>query len=250
MPPQQPLPQPQNPYPQPGPLPTLPQPYPLTPPSTSQRKAPIALIVALVITLLMLLASVGYLLVVSGERDDYRNNVEAHVDEAVEASDRKTRAALEREFLVRERSPYRIYRGPTTYGQLQIFYPKTWSAAVDESASNNLPVNGYFHPSFVPSRRSDTAFALRVEVLEQSYRSILEDYESEARDGRVRISPYSAPKVPGVLGVRITGEIIRDMRGVLVLFPLRDKTIRISTLSPEYTDEFSSVILPNLVFAP
>lgn len=186
-----------------------------------------------------------------GQMQDYKNNSDQKAAAAADAARKETEEAKEKEFAEREKSPYKQYKGPSTYGSLDIMYPRTWSAFVKEATkSSNVGVDGFFHPNFVPSEESGTAFALRVEVLEQPYDQILKRFEADVKRGAVRVSPYTAPKVPGVLGSRVDGEIDRGLNGSMVVFPLRDKTIRISTQSPSFINDFNNIILPNLVFVP
>lgn len=231
-------------------------PYP-TQPSTvpivqSKKEGPpkILIIAPIVILTLLFIGALIFGFWAYGERNDYRDNVQSKVGEAVETANEELREDLESEFLEREKSPFRIYNGPGEFGSVRISYPKTWSAAVDERGSGGTPVEGVFHPNVVPGERSDTAVALKFEVIEQSYDRVLRSYESDARRGRVRISPYNAPEMPGILGARIDGEIERNFQGSAVVFPLRDKTLRFSTLSPQFVPDFNNIILANLEFTP
>lgn len=232
-----------------SPYPTQPSTVPIVQPK--KEGPPKVLIIGPIVSLAVLL--IGALVFgfwAYGERNDYRDNVQSKIDEAVEAADQELREVLEAEFLEREKSPFRIYQGPGEFGSVRITYPKTWSAAVDETAGGGTPVEGVFHPNFVPGERSDTAVALKFEVIEQPYDRVLNSYQSAARRGLVRISPYNAPKMPGVLGARVNGEIERGFQGSAVVFPLRDKTLRFSALSPQFVPDFNNIILANLEFTP
>lgn len=208
------------------------------------------LIIPLVIFVLLFFVAVGWGYQVNKERVDLKDNVDQKISAAVDKAKEEEAAANEKEFLEREKNPYRQYRGPSTFGSVSITYPKTWSAAVTETTSGTTPVNGYMHPSFVPGAKSGTAFALRVEVIEQTYDRVLQTYESNAKMGRVRVSPYKAAKVPQVLGSRVNGEIIKGYSGSAVLLPLRDKTIRISTMSQQFVKDFDNIVMKNFVFTP
>ncbi len=219
----------------------------ITPPKKSR---PIGLIISFVLAVLMFLGAAGFGVWAYGQRNDYRDNVAQKVTAGVEALRSDIDAEKTKEFLEKEKNPYRQYSGPAQYGGIEIMYPKTWSAYVSEADKGSTPVDGYFHPDFVPDTGSGAGFALRLEVIEKPYDKVLVSYESSAKKGLVQISPYSPAKVPTVLGVRINGEIVKGHQGSLVLLPLRDKTIRISTLSPEFVGDFDNIILPNLVFTP
>jgi hypothetical protein len=244
----------QNMYPDPRGVNTgaVPPPYPNMQAASHKEKRghPWILIILLAVFVLAFFGALIYALQVSGQRDDYKNNVDQKVSAAVEDARDEIGAAKEKEFAEREKSPYKQYKGPLTYGSLDITYPRTWSAYVREASDSNAGVDGYFHPNFVPSEDSGTAYALRVEVIEQPYSDEMKRFEAEVKRGTVKVSPFTAAKVPGVLGSRVDGEIEQGLSGSMVVFPLRDKTIKVSTQSPSHLNDFNTIILPNLIFVP
>ena len=79
----------------------------------------------------------------------------------------------------------------------------------------------------------------------------MKQFASKSKTGKVTISPYSAPKLPaGTIGSRVEGEINTGQQGSMVVFPLRDKTIEISSESAQFKNDFDSIILANLTFVP
>lgn len=208
------------------------------------------LIIALVVFIVASMGSSGFAFWAYAQMQDYKNNVDEKVAAAVDETRKTTEETKEKEFEERSKSPYKKYKGPATFGAVEITYPKTWAATVDEGNSGT-PVNGYFHPDFVPGPKSATAFALRVEVLEQPYDRVLQSFDGDAKKGAVKVSPYKAPRVQSVLGARVDGEIEKGMIGSAVLLPIRDKTIRIMTLSGQsFGKDFNDVVLKNLIFTP
>jgi hypothetical protein len=263
---------PEAPYqqPQPGPVQAMP-PNPGLPPTMPPGQAPVppqypqmgvaaseekkhhpwALIISLIIFILAFLGSSGFAFWAYAQMQDYKNNVDEKVAAAVSDAVKVTEETKEKEFLERSKSPYKKYKSPATFGAVEITYPRTWAAAVDEQGSSGALVNGYLHPDYVPGPKSETAFALRLEVIERPYDEVLGRYDGDARRGLVKVSPFKAKRVPSVLGARVDGEVERDMRGSAILLPLRDKTIRLSTLSYQsFGKDFDSIILPNLIFTP
>ncbi len=218
--------------------------------NSKKRGLPWGWIVPIVVLTLLLLASLGLAFQLFNEKEDYKNNSDEKVAAAVEDAKEEVEKVKEAEFIEREKQPYKVYKGPARFGSLSITYPKSWSAMVEESGSGNKPVHGLFHPNFVPGERSKTAYALRVEVLEQEYDTLLKLYDGDVRVGKVKISAFKAPKVPSVLGSRIDGEIARDQNGSVILLPIRDKTIKLSVESQSFMKDFNDIILANLVFVP
>jgi hypothetical protein len=258
MPPQQPN-QPQQPDPF---QPSAPQGSPAGQPSVtasgpppqaaSQQKhsKPLVFIIVIVLLSLALIASLIWAFMLMGSRNDFRDNTQSKVDEAVSSAVETRETELEAEFIEREKEPLINYTGPSEFGTISIDFPKTWAAHVDESKSGKTPVDGYFHPKFVPGTDSGVSFALRVEVIESPYGKELDDYAKAAEKQEVTVAPFVLDKVPSVAGSRIDGEVEKGKQGSVVLFPLRDKTIRISTLSDTFIKDFDSIILKNMSFQP
>ncbi len=197
----------------------------------------------------LLLGSLGFGAWAFLERNEYKNNVDGIVATEVEQAVAQREQELEAEFVEREKEPLDSYTGPSAFGSVRLEYPKTWSAYIEESDSGSTPIEGFFHPGFVPDE-SDNVIALKLEVLERSYERELSSYESAARSDRVTIQPIEAANLDGVVGSRINGEIESDIQGSVVLFSLRDKTLALTTQSTEYIGDFNDIILPNLTFSP
>lgn len=215
-----------------------------------KNQRPWGLIVALVVFVIGFLGSSGFAFWAYVNMQDYKNNANKKAEDAVAAAVEEVREQEEQKYAEQSKSPYLKYAGPDTFGRIRFDYPKTWSATVDES-SGSTPVDGFFHQGIVPGARSGAAFALRLEVLAQPYDRVVGSYDSNAKRGTVRVSPFKAEKVPAVLGARVDGEIEREKQGSAVILPLRDKTIRISTLSGQsFGKDFDDVILKTLEFTP
>lgn len=247
--------QPNNPnvYPQ---QPLSPNPYaqqsastPFTPPR-SQGARSLALIISLVLAVLLLLGAIGFGVWAFGSRQDYKNNADKKAAAAVQSADAAITAKKDAEFAEQAKLPNKVYTTPDTYGAIAVTYPKTWSAYVVEASSGTAVIDGYFHPEFVPGIQTKTDFALHLQVLSQSYATVLNTFASSAKNGKVTIAPYTAPKVSSVIGSRIDGEIVTGKTGSIVLLPLRDKTIEISTQSSSYINDFNNTVLANLSFQP
>jgi len=210
------------------------------------------LVVPLVISVLFLLGAIGFGVWAYMERQDYKNNSDQKAAAAAEVAKQQAESAKETEFIEREKEPLKEYNGPSSYGSLKILYPKTWSAFITETNSGPVPLDGYLHPNFVPGVQSGTSFALRVQVVNKKYDQEMKQFESKVKAGKVKAEPYQAPKVKTeeTLGSRITGEIDQGKQSVMVLIPLRDKTLKISTESPQFIGDFDKIIMENLTFSP
>lgn len=206
-------------------------------------------IVIIIVLVFILLGALGFGGWAYMNMQDYKNNVDKKIAAAVIVAQQKTSSAKDNEFSEKEKQPLRTYKGPDTYGGVQIKYPKSWSAYVIQE-NGDEPLDAYFHPDVVPGVGSEPSFALRIQVVSSSYSEVLEEYENLLSNGSVKISAYRAPKVKGTLGSRIDGEVATEKRGSMVILPLRDKTLKVWTESTQYVNDLNKNILPNLTFSP
>lgn len=184
-------------------------------------------------------------------RQDYKNNVDQKIAAAVEIAKQQESTQKDNQFAEAEKKPLKTYSGPQAFGSLVIKYPKTWSSYVDDSSASGTPVDGFFYPGTVPSiTASSSVFALRVQVLPQAYSEILRNLKGIQQIGKITVDAYALPSVPSVIGVIVNGQITPDKDVSMVILPLRDKTIEISTQGTLFRDDFTHNVLPNLTFSP
>ena len=190
-------------------------------------------------------------------RQDYKDKSDKKVATAVNAAKASQKSELEARFAEESKNPYKTYQGPVPYGSVKFQYPKTWNALIDESSSSQ-PIDAYFYPDRVPGLRTGAAFALRVEFLLSPYSNNSRIFDSQVKSGKVKASAYVPPKMNGIAnvqpGMRFDGTIAKtsagDQNGSMVLIPIRDKTLKIYTLSNDYVADFNNVVLSNLTFIP
>jgi hypothetical protein len=212
-----------------------------------------SLLLPLVVLVVFFVATLGFAVWAFMSRQDYKNKSDAKVTTAVQKAIIAEDAKKDTAFAEAEKSPFKTYTGPATYGTISFKYPKTWSAYVSELASSsNSVVNGYYSPNFVPDVQSNTLFALRLQVVNTDYTTVLKTFDASTKAGTTTVSAYHAPKVPSVLGSYITGVIDAGNKksGTLVLLPLRDKTIRIWTEGSDFNNDFNNTVLASLSFIP
>ena|ERR1700741_3543726 len=220
--------------------------YPVGKPKGSK-----SLLIPFVLVIVLFLGALGFGVWAFAGMQDYKSHSDEKVTAAVTVAQQQTSTSKEKEFTEREKSPLKEYKGPAAFGTVTIQYPKTWSAFVTEAKDNGTtPIDGYFHPGFVPGITSGTDFALRVKVVSKQYADELKQFDSKVKSGKVKVSPYVLTKVPGTPGSMVEGEINTGQQDTMVLFQLRDKTIEISTESAQFRSDFDKIILANLTFIP
>ena len=207
-----------------------------------------ALLLPLIIATVLLIGAAAFGFWAFGERQNYKNNTDQIVAEAVTIGKKEESVKNAKEYAEAAKNPLKTYIGPSQYGSLAVKYPKTWSAYVSIGDNSDGVLDGYFHPDTVPSVENESnSFALRIKVLSQSYSETVKSFDGQ--EG-ITVTPYSLPKVPRTIGVRIQGQIEEQKQGDMVLLPLRDKTLQIFSESKDFEPDFVNNILPNLSFAP
>lgn len=204
------------------------------------------LAVPLGISVFLLLIALGFGFWAFAERQDYKDNVDEKVAAATAVAVEKAKTDKDNEFLQKEKSPYKGYTSSAQYGSFTFQYPKTWSGYADEDGEEiTLTMN----PDTV-SANTKSSHALKVQVINRSYDSIVKTLDGPIKQGRLSAAAYALPSVSDAVGLRVDGEVDSDKRGAAVYVPLRDKTIVITTETPERMADFNDVILKTFSFKP
>ncbi len=207
---------------------------------------------------ILLLSIILFVAVVFGfwafaSRSDYKDNSDKKVAAAVKVAEAKGAADQQAKDAEANKQPYKTYNGSPTYGSVSFNYAKTWSGLVDTSQSD-APINGYFYPDVIPGIATTTPMALRVELVADDYASVISQYESNVSSGDVKASAYIPPKMQGVehvtSGLRFDGKLDDNKQGSMVIIKVRDKTLKISTESKDFVNDFHTTVPPSLTFLP
>ena len=209
-------------------------------------------VISLVLAVLLLIGALGFGGWAFNSRQDYKNHVDSKITAAVTVAKQQEDTAQALKFAEKAKQPLRAYNGPQAYGSLVVNYPKTWSAYVDDTdTSNNASVDGYFAPSVVPSATNlNSVFALRVQVLNQTYAQVLQTFAGQQLLGKLTISAYSLPLLPKTVGVKVVGQLSNQTDVTMIVLPLRSESLEIWTEGNQYLADFNNNILPNFNFSP
>lgn len=209
------------------------------------------LLVPFILVSLLLIASGSFAVWAFQSRQIYKNNVDQKISVAVADAKKQQNVADTAKFNEDQKNPLRTYNGPSAYGSIIVNYPKTWSAYVDESGQGNALVDGYFQPGTVPSiTDQNSTFALHIQVIAQNYSTEVASLSNQQSTSSLKITPFALAQVPSVVGIRADGQISQTKTGTIILLPLRDTTLEISTEATQYLSDFNNYILPNLKFSP
>jgi hypothetical protein len=215
-----------------------------------------ALLIPLILAIVLLIGAASFGYWAYSQMQNYKNNTEQISAAAVQNANQQLTKQLQAQFNEQAKSPFKVYNGPGTYGSLHIVYPKTWSAYISENAANTgTPVDGYFYPDVVPYTGTDNNnasanFALRTQILGQTYSAVLQTFQSQVQQGQVTVRPFKLAKVPSVVGVEVTGQIQQNKTGTLIVLPVRNQTLEVWTEGDQFTKDFTGIILPNMSFSP
>lgn len=210
-----------------------------------------ALVVVLVVLAVLLMGAVGFGYWAFSERQDYKTNSDQKVAAAVERAKQETSILKDKQFAEESKSPLRTYVGPSAFGSIIVKYPKTWSAYVSSHTDTAPYVDGYFAKGTVPDANAENSvFSLRVRVSGENYADIMSQYASLVEDGTTTVKAYKLPKVPNVVGSKVTGMLLNNKQGTLIVLPLRANALEVWTESDASLADFNKYILPNLSFSP
>lgn len=177
---------------------------------------------------------------------DQKTNVQGRVDVAVATAKKSQSDVDQAKYLEQEKQPYRQFQGPQELGGVTFDYPKTWSVYVDKDGSANI-FEAYLQPGVVPPVSGKTPYATRVSINSVSYDSTLQSYSSLVKTGKLKSSPVS---VNGQNGTRFDGNFSTTVQGSMVIFKIRDKSLKVSTESPTFLNDYQTAILGSLKFNP
>lgn len=169
-----------------------------------------------------------------------KNTVQSQIDDAVAANEKKVRTDMTNDFNQAEKLPNRLFAGPEDYGSLTFDYPKTWSVYVSQDGSTGGQYQAYLNPATVPPiNTANQQFALRVNIQTIDYSKAVATYDNYVKKGDLK---SSAVKVGGEDATRLDGTFPDGLRGSIVIFKLRDKTVTVRTDANTFTNDFNALV--------
>lgn len=213
----------------------------------NQSGAVSGLLVSLILTVILLLAAVGFGAWAFSSRQDYKNNDAAKAKVVADAAVAKNTAAMNAKFTEELKNPLATYNGPETLGSLVLKYPKNWSV-YNNSPSDGSGVDLYFNPVMVQAvGNAQTPYALHVKIANQNYVNMVQGLNG---DQKAVVGAYALPSLPKVVGVKASGQLPDGSTGTLVILPIRSDTLTVQTYTNKYINDFNNYILKNLDFSP
>jgi hypothetical protein len=153
---------------------------------------------------------------------------------------KKEQAELDAKKALEEaQSPYRSYTAPRSAGSFQLRFPKNWSAMADIGEDGD-ELEFTAHPDLLDVSDSEgAAYALVVKLVNQRSSALLREYNEAAADKRVS---SKAVRVSGVAATWYEGRYDDDHNGVIVIVPMRDRTLTFETQDRQFINQFNQVL--------
>lgn len=142
-------------------------------------------------------------------------------------------------------NPFRAYTSPTAFGEFTIKFPKNWSSSVSENLSANTQVDLIVNPEFIKILPDNSVnYALRAGLINSTYNTVKSQYDQRVKSKKLKAT---SAKVSGLDGTRYEGEFKEKKNGIIVLVPVRDKTIFFSTENTKYQPEFETTLTQSTI---
>lgn len=195
--------------------------------------------VILVIVSLIAVTFIGLFIWKYLEWDNVKTDVDGQIDAAIAVAVSENTTTLENEFVEREKYPYKSFMGPADYGSVSFEYPKTWNLYVAKDASNGGNYEAYFNPGEVLPVSATTINALRFTIQDKAFDNVAKTYESSVKSGKLAMVTRN---IGGVVANVYEGDITNNIRGIVTIFKVRDKTVVIQTDSELFKDEYYKLL--------
>lgn len=197
-------------------------------------------VVAIVLLALGLAMLAGLSIWLFMQYSEQKKNVDLKIAAAVAKAEKDTLTKAQDEFDERYKDPFTEFEGPGDYGSLTFRFPKIWSVYEEADGEDGGDYMAYLNPVKVPPLKGeDSRFALRVLIEDSDYDEVIKSYDTEIKKGDLKSRTFSAN---GQRGTRLDGNFSKDIRGAVVIFKIRDKTLSIFTDADTFKSDFEKVI--------
>ena len=211
-------------------------------PEQKKERGGLIKIIAIILLSLVAVTFIGLFIWIYVEYDEVRTDVEGQIRTAVAEAEDTLAMKMEKEFLEREKYPFKVFAGPLDYGQLTFEYPKTWSLYISAPADKGGDFNAYFAPIQVVNNEVN---ALRVTIRNKSFDAVAAEYqkEMEKKKSNLKMESVTFGKNGDIVGNRYTGTIPgTEYDGFIVIFKIRDKTAILQTDSVLFQPDFDKLL--------
>lgn len=136
-------------------------------------------------------------------------------------------------------NPYRTYQADPSNGSFSLTFPRNWSLSTSSSGADQLI--GFADPDFVDQKKNK--YALRFILRDAKYPTQKDKYQNLVKNSKGKLKGEDT-EASGIKGSKYTG-FLEDVKsnGIVVLIPVRDKTLLIQTDNSElFTQNYQEVL--------
>ncbi len=216
------------------------------PVADSGKKGSLIETIILVIVCLIAATAIVFAVMFYMQYNELSLNQEVLVNNEVAAAKNAQKAADDKAYEENNKLPYTLFTGPSDYGTLSFYYPKTWSVYVDNDGSDNSDFIAYFAPTQVnPIKDSDSRYALRFQILRKQAEDVMKTYDNMVKKGQLTMSMFNADD-NRISGSLYEGQIGKNMIGMVLVIKVNDKTAILQTDSSEVFREDFEILIKKL----
>lgn len=223
--------------------------------SSERGEGKLFVVLTVVFGVLMLGLGVGFFWAYT-QMNQYKTDVEGKISAAVETATSEQKATLDKQFEEDYKKPHNVFTGPANYGSVSFEYPKTWSVYVENDGTNLAEgYSVYFNPNSIPRISQETAYALRVVIVGESFTNITNIYRDAINAGAKltasNINLTDAKEDANSLygkGLRVDGQFRETINGSAVFFDIRGRTLELFCDHQSFMPDFNNIILKTLKY--
>lgn len=225
----------------PGAYPNQPVVSPDPSPASPREKRGFNLPAIMAVVMLILAIGLGALAIIYiGKFNKAQTNVNQQKNEAATIAKAEQKKIDEKEFAEAAKKPFRTYQAPGVLGAIKVEFPKDWNVYAVEDENSQTQLDVYMYPGVVRAPQSTTEpYAFRIKLAQSLYTETLEKYQKDVEKGILTAKNVT---VSGITGTRLEGQIEKGRTGVLILLPIRDKTLFLWTESNNYLNDYNGII--------
>jgi hypothetical protein len=215
------------------------QSMPVSAPVMPEKRGSVVEIIVLVVVSLIAVAATSFAVYFYLQWSEVQTDVDGQIEKAVAIAREDERQKADEFWAEEMKKPNLRFTGPVDYGSVSFMYPRTWSVYVAKDAVSGGDFEAYFNPGQVNPVGANTINALRVQIIDRQIDSVRTTYDGLVKSGKLTQSVF---KNETITGDRFEGEFNQNIRGIMVMFKVNDKTVILRTDAMIFKDDFESLI--------
>jgi len=138
-------------------------------------------------------------------------------------------------------SPFRTYKAPVLLGGFEIKFPKNWSAYLIEDDNGSPQIDLALQPDFVAKsiNGKQALYAAHIKFVRQATAELNTQYQAKVAAKQATASDVTVSQIKAT---QYRGKLDGQNESILVLVPVRDKTILIACEDLHYEPEFREIL--------